>query len=332
MTKEKLIKTRKIANNILSYSLIGFLFLVVGVSLLYKSIGKPFYFFNRRYDVVLTDSMSSKNEEHLDFLEGHDDQIQAFDFVISEKVNDSTKLNVYDIVIYDNPRIGTDMHRVIAVEDVGDTFELNNLKKDQFNGKEAFSFYSPASSIFLNTDFMFSKIEAVTYSSEPYDVSEYYFNINSQEVSIEVYSIQLLDGSYMNTISYERNSTAPAYFSVTKKSYEFDSHFAYIKLYGVNEECKITPEIISGEEKQEVMFNITQRYMIRGDKAKTDDGWYKISDIDSKVIRVIPKFGYVTRFLSSPYGTILILGIAMLPIVYWMIFDRKGKEANEKQK
>ena len=331
MTKEKLIKSRKIVNNILSYSLIGFLFLVVTISLIYKATNKPFYFFNTRYDVVLTDSMSVKNSEHTDFLEGHDNQIQAFDFVVSEKVTDNTKLDVYDIVVFDHPTIGTDMHRIIEVQDVGDTFELNKLEKTNFNSHDTFRFTAPGSSIFMSTTLQFSRIEAVTYSLEPYSDSEYYFNINNSEVNMTV-SSELLGGYYKNTLSFNRNSLAPATFSITKKSYEFVSYFASIRLFGGPTECNITSDKLTEEESQSLMLNISQKYKIRGDKAKTDDGWYTRSQIQSKVVNVIPKFGYIARFLSSPYGTILILGIAMIPILYWIIFDSKDKKKDEKQK
>ena len=332
MNKEKIIKSRKIVSNVLSYSLIGFLFLIVTVSLIYKITDQPFYFFNTRFDVVLTDSMSSVNPEHKDFLKGHNDQIQAFDFVVSEKITDDTKLNVYDIVVFDNPRIGTDMHRIIDVENVGDTFELNNIEKDKINNHDVYRFNSPASSIFMTTVFTFSRIELVTYSLEPYDSNEYYININNNEVQVEV-SSHIYAGYYVNYLTYDRNSLSPATFSITKKSYQFDSSFASIKLYGGKKECFITPELIKEEEKQELMLNTSQKYKIRGDKAKTDDGWYTRDKIQSKVVKVIPKFGYVARFLSSPYGTILILGIAMIPILYWIIFDTKGnKRPDEQQK
>ena len=330
MNKEKLIKSRKIVSNVLSFSLIGFLFLVVIISLIYKSTKKPFYFFNTRYDVVLTDSMSVKNPEHADFLKGHNDQIQAFDFVVSEKVTDNTKLNVYDIVVFDNPDIGIDMHRIIDIENVGDTFELNNLSKDTINTHDVFKFHELDSSIFLKTAFTFSKIEVVTYSTEPYDPSEYYININNNEVQVEV-STHIYAGYYVNYLTYDRNSLSPATFSITKKSYEFYSSFASIKLYGGKKQCLITPDLVKEVDQQELMLNTSQKYKIRGDKAKTDDGWYTRDKIQSKVVKVIPKFGYVARFLSSPYGTILILGIALIPILYWVIFDTKGKKKKDEQ-
>lgn len=326
-----MIKSRKIVNKVLTYSLIGFLFFVVIMSLVYKLTKKPFYFFNTRYDVVLTDSMSVKNKEYEEFLNGHDDQIQAFDFVVSEKIDEETKLDVYDIVIFEHPTIGTDMHRVVDIKDIGETFTLDHLSKETFNEQEMIQFDSPSSAIFLTSEFIFSDIEIVTYSTVPFDSGEYYFNIN--DIEVEVSAVSSLEGSvYKNVISHHRNSLAPAKFSITKKSYETFSYFASIRLYGDKKECLITPELVEGSEKQELMVNISQRYLIRGDKANTDDGWYSRDKIDAKVTRVVPKFGYVVRFLSSPYGTILILGVAMIPIIYWMIFDKKKKQKEQNEK
>ena len=273
--------------------------------------------------------MSSKNEDHLDFLDGHDDQIQAFDFVLSEKVRDDTKLDVYDVVIFDNPDIGTDMHRIIEVEDVGDTFSLTNIKQNHTYGVDAFSFADISSSIFMDTTLMFDSIEIVTYSLNPYDWEEYYFNINNQSVDMDVVSIPKGD-YYLNTLSFKRMDASPATFSITKRSYEFESSFASIHLFGGAKECLLLPDLVRDETHQKVMFNVTQQYKIRGDKAKTDDGWYRKDQIESKVTHVIPKFGYVARFLSSPFGAILLIGIAMIPILYWMIFDRKERKQHEK--
>lgn len=329
MKQEKLYKSRRIAGRILSISSIVFLFSCVGASLIYKLSDQPFYFFNTRFDVVLTDSMSSKNVDHLDFLEGHDDQIQAFDFVLSERVHDDTELDVYDVVIFDNPDIGTDMHRIVEIEDIGETFSLYNIKRNQTYGVEAFAFTDVSSSIFMDTTLMFDSVEIVTYSLNPFDVSEYYFNINNQAVDMDI--VSTLKGDYYeNYLTYHRMDASPATFSITKRSYEFDSSFASIHLFGGQKECLLLPSLVQNEAHQIVMFNVCQRYKIRGDKAKTDDGWYRRDQIEAKVTHVIPKFGYVARFISSPYGAILLIGIAMIPMLYWLIFEGKERKRHEK--
>lgn len=332
METNKLQKNRKIISNILSYSLIGLLFLIVTMSLIYKTTDQPFYFYNLRYDVVLTDSMSRKNEEHLDFLKGHNDQIQAFDFVVSEKITDDTKLDVYDIVIFNNPSIGTDMHRIVNVENVGDTFELDYIKRDRIANYDVFKFSELSSSIFLKTAYSFTDIEIVTYSETPFEEDEFHFMVNNVPIEVEATYQESNSTLYRNTIKYHRNSKSPATFTITKRSYEFNSYFESIKLYRGSKHCLITPKVINGQEKQMYMDNISQKYLIRGDKAKTDDGWYTREQIQSKVIRVLPKFGYVARFLSSPYGAIMIIGLACIPIIYWMIFDKKEKKTDENKK
>ena len=82
---------------------------------------------------------------------------------------------------------------------------------------------------------------------------------------------------------------------------------------------------ITGEEKQIKEINFKERYLIRGDKAKTEDGWFERDRIYSKVELVIPKMGYVMRFLSSPWGTVMLVGLALIPFVY-SAFIKKRQE------
>ena len=48
---------------------------------------------------------------------------------------------------------------------------------------------------------------------------------------------------------------------------------------------------------------------------------------------VMPKLGFAMRFLSSPYGAIMIIGLMFIPIVYWIFlkkkFDKEKKEAEK---
>lgn len=331
MELKKFFSHRKKVSKILGYSLVVFVFVIVAIGMIYKFAKKPFYFFNTRGDVVLTDSMSVKNEEHKDFLK-NTKQIQAFDFVISDRITDKTKLKVYDVVIFDNPRIGIDMHRIVEIDYVGDTFELNNLKQEKVGTVDTFKFDSPSSSVTLKGTFAYSDVEIITYTKYAYDENEYYFNIANASVTPTVTSSLDSNGYYKNVITYHRNSTSPTNFSITKKSYDFNAYFESIRLFGGHNKVAITAESVKNAVDGEFMFNISERYLIRGDKAKTDDGWYERRQLQAKVTNVFPKLGLTIRFLSSPYGTIMVIGLMFIPIAYWMFFKKKIKEGRENEK
>ena len=322
-------KVRKKISSILGTSLLAGLFVILLLEMIYKFADKPFYFYKTRYDVVLTDSMSTRNEKYSDFLEGTE-QIQAFDFVVSEKITDDTKLQVYDVVIFDNPNIGIDMHRIVDIDVLGFNFDLDYLVKDTFNGVDVFRYSQVDSVVRLTQNFRYTDFEVVLLSSTPYNNDEFYFNVNGSAVNVDITTQQVTDGYYKNTITHHRDSKSPALFSITKQSYQFNSYFESIRLYRDDKELVITPDLLTEENHQEYIFEPVEKFLIRGDKANTDDGWYSRAQLQSKVIRVIPKFGYFARFISSPYGTILIVGLAAIPVIYSVIFDKK-KEENEKK-
>ena len=150
-----------------------------------------------------------------------------------------------------------------------------------------------------------------------------------ESVEPTVTSSQEKNGYYKNTITYHRNSASPVKFSITKKSYDFDSYFESIKLFGDRKEILINAETIKNATDNKYMFNISEKYLIRGDKSNTDDGWYEKRQLQAKVTTVLPKFGFVMRFLSSPYGTILIIGLMFIPISYWFFFKKKLQKGKE---
>lgn len=332
MGLNKFFSHRKKVSKILGYSLVGFVFALIAIGMGYKFAKKPFYFYNTRADVVLTDSMSKRNEKYEDFLKDTK-QIQAFDFVISEKITDKTKLKVYDVVIFDNPNIGIDMHRIVDIDYVGDTFELNNLQEEKLGELDTFKYSSPSSAISLKGTYIYTDIEVVTYTQNEFDENEFYFNIDNGSVKPTITSSQQANGYYKNIITYHRKSASPTGFSITKKSYDFDSCFEYVKLYGGKKEILIDASVVKEAVEGEYAFNINERYLIRGDKANTDDGWYERNKLQAKVTTVMPKLGFAMRFLSSPYGAIMIIGLMFIPIVYWIFlkkkFDKEKKEAEK---
>ena len=329
MKLEKFFSHRKKVSKILGYSLVGFVFALIAIGMGYKFAKKPFYFYNSRADVVLTDSMSMKNEKYKDFLKDTK-QIQAFDFVISERITSATKLNVYDVVIFDNPDIGIDMHRIVEVDRVGDTFKFNNLAQTKIGDLDTFKYVSPSSSIELKETYIYTDFEVVTYTQNEFDENEYYFNVGVESIKPTIVSQLDSNGYYKNTITYHRNSASPAKFSITKKSYDFDSYFASVKLYGGKTNVLINSDVVKQAVDGEYAFNINERYLIRGDKANTDDGWYERNQLQAKVVNVMPKMGYVMRFLSTPYGAIMIIGLMFIPIAYWLFFEKKEKKESDK--
>ena len=329
MNAKKFFSYRKKVSKILGYSLVGFVFALVAIGMSYKFAKKPFYFYNSRADVVLTDSMSVKNEKYKDFLKDTK-QIQAFDFVISERITKGTKLKVYDVVIFDNPDIGIDMHRIVEIDRVGDTFKFNNIEESMVGNIETFKYGSPASSLELMGNYIYTDFEIVNYTQNEFDEDEYYFNVGVESVKPTITSTLGDNGYYKNIIKYHRDSSSPTKFSITKKNYEFNAYFEYVKLFGGNNGILINADTIKQSVDGGYSFNISEKYLIRGDKANTDDGWYERKQLQAKVVGVIPKVGFVVRFLSTPYGAIMIIGLMFIPISYWVFFDKKKEKESKK--
>ena len=328
MELQKFFSHRKKVSKVLGYSLVIFVFAIVAIGMFYKLAKKTFYFFNTRADVVLTDSMSVKNEKYADFLKGTK-QIQAFDFVLSKRITDKTKLKVYDVVIFDNPNIGIDMHRIVEIDQVGDTFTFDNIKEEKLGDLNTFKFASTSSSMILKDTFIFTDMEIVAYTQSAYDENEYYFNIGNYPITPTVTSSLEANGYYKNVITYHRDSSAPTYFSITKQNYELNSYFESIKLTGGKKSILVNLDSINQAVDGKYSYNISEKYLIRGDKANTDDGWYEKSQLKSKVTTVIPKVGFVFRFLSTPYGAIMLIGLMFIPISYWVFFKKKIEQGKE---
>ena len=116
-TKNK--KKVKVVNIILN-AICVLIFVFAAYELILKFTNNSIYLFGVRSDVVLTNSMSYKNEDPRiqSFLEGHDDQLQRGDLVFSTKVKKDTELKVYDIVLFinkDNNKLT--IHRIVEIKD-----------------------------------------------------------------------------------------------------------------------------------------------------------------------------------------------------------------------
>ena len=89
---------------------------VIGIIGKIKGKNNSIIVFGYSFYVVQTNSMERKNEAYADFLEGHDDQIQVGDLVITKKIPKNYDLQLYDIVTFE--REGrTIIHRIVKITD-----------------------------------------------------------------------------------------------------------------------------------------------------------------------------------------------------------------------
>lgn len=176
-----------------------------------------------------------------------------------------TELFIKDVVLFNNPKIGTDMHRIVDIEYRGDEVQLANWKVDKYHNNDIFMMFSIEGSIKIDKPIMFNNIEIVTYSDTPYDIDEYHYRVNSTQINDKlVVESTLIDGAYYhNKITYHTDSLIPSTFSLTKKSYDIISHFSYIKLYGDTKEYLIDHTIFNGYKFQTYLFYKYPVYMIR---------------------------------------------------------------------
>ena len=317
--------------NVVAYILIGILFLVSIVGIVIKINKGTIYLFNTRGDIVLSNSMSYKNEKYADFLEGHDDQIDKMDLVFSKKVDKTTELNVYDIVLFDNPGVGTTMHRIVGKEQLSiDTLSLIEANIGTYKEQEVINLPTLASLVETSA-IGFKEAEVTIISDKEYeDVFAYGVNNILMEKSV---STEKVDDYYRHTVSLKRNSSAPGKFRITFSNYcDYSSyHISNINISAENGTINATAYLFSKNEDGTYSYSTNRmyEYEIRGDAAPDSDGKFTIDDIYSKVTFVIPKLGGFVRFSTSVFGIILYAGIGAIIIVASIFWDRINKK--EKQ-
>lgn len=332
---DKKIGSKKVFD-IISWIFIALLFILSLSLVLIRNAKGTIYLFNSRYDVVLTKSMSYKNESHLDFLEGHDNQIQPFDVVQSEKVNSSTELNIYDIVLFNNPYVGTDMHRIVNKEKDGSD-DIYIFKGEYLQDN---NLLLPDVDSYFYTNFMsYSTMEMVVECSSPQYNDFYNFNFNSKSYK-PIVTITNDGDKYIHKYVLDNDTTMPGITTIAhKKEFDYSDHIiksikfnSYYGTFEINNN-----QLVDYERENTKLFrtNITYTYEIRGDAAKDSDGWYKIDQIYSRVTNVIPKVGYAIRYLSSPYGIIMLTGTAFIIIIVSFLIEKsekKDKESKDEKK
>mgnify|MGYP003309602234 CR=1 FL=1 len=334
MNKTKKSK-KKIFLNILFYVLAGLLYVFVGYELVCKFTGNNVYLFGTRFDVVLTDSMSERNPEHAEFLEGTN-QIQPFDLVCSSKINKDTELNVKDIVLFRNPNMNNEtvMHRIVDKIEKGDVVTFSNVESKEINGQVGISLFDYSSEIFTSS--LDVKSSTITFlSSKPYN-SNFLLEIGTTyEEPTSNSSIKINDNLYEHKMVFTRSSYHPVKLAIHPTITEIDAYVTSWEIY-----CDtITDIVVKGEDyvpttekSNHKLYNNYFIYEIRGDKARTSDGLFTQDSLISKVNNVIPKLGYVVRFLTSIPGVILIIGLAVIFSVCGYLINKNKDKANSSKK
>lgn len=327
-------KRAKLIVDIFIYTLAGIFFLLAIICIILKFSGNSISLFGRRYDVVLTDSMSEKNPEYEEFLKGHDNQIQAMDVVITNTSVSDESLNVYDIVLFKNPELGdaTDMHRIVdkTIKDQ-DEITISNSYFQTINGIEGFSFKNVSGGIVSNV-ICATQMTLVTYSTELDERDHFVFSYSTGFYDTTV-TREVKDGGYYTTYHLETGSTSPRKLAVAHKA-EYDYSKEVIcsctieSIYGTIDLKK--ENVIEAEGGYQGIFNTSYYYEIRGDKANTSDGkHFTIDDIYGKVVGRIPKIGYAIRYLSSVWGMILLIGLGAIMITFDVVTTHINKKEQQ---
>lgn len=315
--------------NIVAYIFIGLLFLLSIVGIVVKANNGTLYLFNVRGDIVLSDSMSTKNEKYEEFLEGYDNQLHKMDIIFSEKVGKDTELNVYDVVLFDNPGIGTTVHRIVGKQVIDqDVLSFRNARIGEFNGNSVI--YMPElSSIFETSKLRYTEVELTLLSKSEYD-NRFRFGPRSAELSEDVQSTQI-DDYYKHTIKLTKSSSLPTTFSFTYGDHcdDYDAFvFSSIKINAESGNVDISAGSFAELEGNQLNYitNLVYEYEIRGDAAADSDGKFTIDNIYSRATFTIPKLGIFVRYVTSIYGIILFIGIGGIMLASSIILDRANKK------
>ena len=302
--------------NVISWILILVFLFVVLIELIFKFTGKDVYLFGNRFDVVLTDSMSKKNEKYEKFLEGKD-QIQAFDLVMSKKVDEKTELNIYDVVLFNNPEIGTDMHRIVDKGIKGDEFAFSNVSVTKYRGEDVIHMREFTSKL-VTSAMPFKDIDIVSYANQAY-LHDYNFVLNSQTLEPSVVS-KYEDGHFVNHIHLTRGNSVSRKLYLTRNNLGVNTYIAsvFVTLFN-GKTYSFTAKDLKDDK---IIYNPVEKFEIRGDKAESSDGWYTRDDLISKVYFVVPWVGYPIRFLSSIPGIFLLILLALILLIFSYLWEK----------
>ena len=306
-------KTKRIFANIAFYLVLVLIYGVAIFALINKFNKETLYFFNNRVDIVLTDSMSVRNENHADFL-ADTKQIQPFDIVVSKEIKDDTELNEKDCVLFKNPNYNNEVvvHRIVHIYEEGVSFKINNAEKTTFNNGEVFSINALDGEVTMAT-LDYTSISITAYSTKL--LSSYYVISQGKNiVSTTVETTTISENVYKHVINYSRESSAPYKTFITAgtdeeiyiSSITYDSKSQGILTFNASE---LTLDENHSFKK---LFNPYYLYEIRADKSNSSDGIFERKELMSKVTTVIPKIGHITHFLQSIPGIIMLVGLTVI--------------------
>lgn len=326
-------KKKTLIINVLLYVISAILLIITVFGVIARlSSTNGLFIFGNRFDVVLTNSMSAKNPEYEEFLRGHDNQIQKFDLVVSKQIASEEELSVYDIVLFRNPGIGVDMHRIVAKEQYSCS-QLYAFKASYktLNNYEGVCLNEYASSIASNV-ISHDEITLVTYSTEDDQKEHFYFSIPSENIKVHK-TKEIVEDGFITTYSIKRETTTPVSLIINHGSnYNFENEIITSCVVTVKNE--IEPISFDKESIEIEGTTITAtsnrhyKYTIRGDLSNTADGEFTRESIISKVTTAVPKLGYVVRYLSSIWGIILFASLGVIIIVYDIVSSKiRKKEA-----
>lgn len=323
MTKKK----KNLIINIFFYTLLIIIYGFVTFGVITKFTGGRVHLGSMSMDVVLTDSMSYRNKDNKD-LDGTS-QIQPFDIVVSHSINESTELNVKDVVLFRSKNYNYQIvcHRIIAITQKGKDFTVINSHKDtpEFASKELLTLDHQG---FITLDpIPFSKITVELYTRE---LRENYliFQINKKNVPVNVETEKLADNLYHHYISYEKTDDY-TYGSIIGRSGSFEHYISSIT-YESNKSGNTTVDskdiVLDETGSYKTLLYTYELYTIRPDTSTGTDGDYKREDLISKVTSVIPKLGHLIHFLQSIPGIIMMVGLAIIVSVGSYLMGREDKK------
>ena len=323
-------KTKRIFANIAFYLVLAIIYSFAIFAVVTKFTNGTIYLFNSRTDVVLTDSMSVRNENHAEYL-SDTKQIQPFDMVVSQKITDETELKEKDCVLFYNPNYHNELvvHRIVHVYEEGIQFKVNNATKTSFNKEDVFTLAKVEGEVVMGT-LDYKSISITAYSSS---LSSSYLVLsegkNVVETNVETTTIS--DNVYKHVISYSRSSTAPykTFISngtdqpvyISSITYESDS---------VGELTFSASELKLDESNNyKKLFNAYYLYEIRADKSNSSDGIFERDKLVAKVTNVIPKLGHFVHFIQSLPGIIMLVGLTILITISSFFWNKNVNKSSE---
>ena len=72
-------------------------------------------------------------------------------------------------------------------------------------------------------------------------------------------------------------------------------------------------------------------YGIRGDANLDSDGWFLKSSLEARVIKIVPKGGYVFGYVTGFWGISMMIGIVMVYLIYEIVIEINNKKKEKLQ-